>query len=367
MDDASFEITHLWLKNTKFAPSFESMDSIFQYNEIKNLLDREKGNGIVITTHHKPDADALGSSLALCHLLKNQGHQVTVITPTDYPFFLTWMTGEESVINFEERPSDAAFLVEQAAIIFCLDFNDLSRINELGGKVAASKATIVNIDHHRDPKPFADLKYCTLETSSTCELIYRLADDFHWMEDGLNKDIASCIYVGIMTDTGSFRFNSTSALTHRITAHLLEKGANGSLIHELINDNFSLNRYRMMGYILYEKLEIIPQYRTALVYLTREELKKFEVQTGDTEGFVNYGLGIKGIVLSVLIIDRTKIVKMSFRSKGNFPCNQMASAHFDGGGHLNASGGSSQSTLEETVEKFRSILPQYQKQLLEQP
>lgn len=343
------------------------MESIFQFEEIKQLLSDNKGNGIVITTHHKPDADALGSSLALYHLLKDQGHEVTVITPTDYPFFLTWMPGEESVINFEERPSDAAFIVEHAAIIFCLDFNDLSRINELGNLVAASKARIVNVDHHRDPKSFAHLKYSTLETSSTCELIYRLADQCGWLKDGLSAEIASCIYVGIMTDTGSFRFNSTSALTHRITAHLIEAGTNASRIHELINDNFSLNRYRMMGYILYEKLEILPQYRTALVYLTREELKKFDVQTGDTEGFVNFGLGIKGIVLSVLIIDRTKIVKMSFRSKGTFPCNEMAAKYFDGGGHLNASGGSSASTLEETVEKFRSILPEYQKLLQEQP
>lgn len=354
-------------KNTKFAPSFERMESIFQYNEINQHLDRHKGQGIVITTHHKPDADALGSSLALYHLLKNRGHEVTVITPTDYPFFLNWMPAEETVINYEERPHDAAFIVEQAAIIFCLDFNDLSRINDLGRIVANTNATIINIDHHRDPKDFAHLKYCTLNTSSTCELIYRLAEDCGWIEQGLNKDVASCIYVGIMTDTGSFRFNTTSALTHRITAHLLERGANGSLIHELTHDNFSLSRYRMMGYILYEKLEVIPQYRTALVYLTREELKKFDVQTGDTEGFVNFGLGIKGIVLSVLIIDRTKIVKMSFRSKGSFPCNELAAAHFDGGGHLNASGGSSQLSLEETVEKFRNLLPQYQKQLQEQP
>lgn len=342
------------------------MQSVFQAAEIREALENRKGQKVIILPHHKPDGDALGSSLGLYHILKKKGYDAYVISPTDYPFFLNWIPGEESVLNFEERPLDAEFLLQEAGVIFCLDFNDLSRINELGELVAQNPAIKINVDHHRDPKDFASFKYSTLETSSTCELIYRLAEDMGWL-DVLNTDIASCLYAGIMTDTGSFRFNTTTGLTHRITAHLLDAGANGSLIHENLFDHFSLNRYRMMGYILYEKLEIIPGMRTALVHLNQEELKRFDVQTGDTEGFVNYGLGIKGIVLSVLIIDRTKLVKMSFRSKGQFPCNQMASKYFNGGGHLNASGGSSTLSLEDTVRKFKEILPEYQSLLLQEP
>ncbi len=342
------------------------IDTLFQPEEINELLQQHKGEGIVITTHHKPDADALGSSLGLYHILKSMGHHVQVISPTDYPFFLDWMPGEGGVINFEERPKDAEVLIAQAAIVFCLDFNDPNRINDMGALVTASKAKIVLVDHHREPKNFAHFSYWTLNTSSTCELIYRLAQDCKWQYQN-KADVASCLYAGIMTDTGSFRFDSTSSLTHRIAADLIDEGANHSLIHDKILDNFSLSRYRMMGYILHEKLEIIPEYRTALIYLTKEELQRFDVQTGDTEGFVNYGLSIKDIVLSVLIIDRTKLVKMSFRSKGKFPCNLMASEHFNGGGHLNASGGSSTDTLENTVKKFREILPQFKSSLLAQP
>lgn len=339
--------------------------AILEPSGIQSLLSRSKGEGIVITTHHKPDADALGSSLGLHRLLTNMGHAVQVISPTDYPFFLDWMPGQGSVINFEERPDDARVLIEQAAIIFCLDFNDPARINDMGKLVSESSAAKILIDHHRNPVDFAQYRYWTLNTSSTSELIYNLANDCGWLRY-LDAEAAGCLYAGIMTDTGSFRFSTTSSQTHRIIADLIDKGAQHSNIHELLFDNYTLMRYRMMGYVLYEKLEILPEFRTALIYLNRDELQRFDVQTGDTEGFVNFGLGIKDVVLSVLIIDRTKLVKMSFRSKGNFPCNEMASTHFDGGGHLNASGGSSTDTLEATVEKFKRILPEYKSALLAQ-
>lgn len=327
------------------------------------FLESGSGSKVLITTHHKPDADALGSSLALYHYLTKLGKDVSVVSPTDYPVNLHWMPGNDVVVNFEEKTERANFLAEEADIIFCLDFNDLKRINEFGKSVAKSSAKKVMIDHHRDPTGFDDYRFWTIHTSSTSELIY----DFIIKNEGeelLDTDIASCIYAGIMADTGSFRFSSTSSHTHRIAAKLIDLGANSAKIHALLLDNFSLTRYRLMGYVLYKKLQVFPELKTALVYLDQDELKRFNIQTGDTEGFVNFGLGIKGIVFSALIIDRTVMVKMSFRSQGNFPCNELASKYFNGGGHLNAAGGSSHDTLEETVAKFKEVLPLYKNQLL---
>ncbi len=327
------------------------------------FLEPGSGTKIVITTHHKPDADALGSSLALYHYLVKLGKQVTVVSPTDYPMNLHWMPGNDKVVNFEENEELATQLAKDADIIFCLDFNDLKRINRFGFVVHEASAKKIMIDHHRNPTGFDDYRFWTINTSSTCELIY----DFIAKNEGeelIDEEIASCIYAGIMADTGSFRFNSTSSNTHRVAAKLIDIGADSAKIHALLLDNFSLTRYRLMGYVLYKKLHIIPELKTALVYLNQEELQRFNIQTGDTEGFVNFGLGIKGIVFSALIIDRTVMVKMSFRSQGSFPCNEFASTHFTGGGHLNAAGGSSMDTLEATVEKFRHVLPQYKDALL---
>ncbi len=330
---------------------------------IKPFLNSGSGTKIVITTHHKPDADALGSSLSLYYYLKKLGKEVTVVTPTDYPINLHWMPGNDFVVNFEENQEDAIKLVKAADIVFCLDFNDLSRINELGDVVKNSSAVKIMIDHHRNPSGFDDHRFWTIDTSSTCELIY----DFiiaNGGEELIDVDIASCIYAGIIADTGSFRFNSTSSHTHRIAAKLIDLGVDSAKIHALLHDNFSLSRYRLMGYVLYKKLQIIPELKTALVYLNQDELMKFNIQTGDTEGFVNFGLGIKGIVFSALIIDRSVMVKMSFRSQGSFPCNEFSAKHFNGGGHLNAAGGASNETLGAVVKKFKTVLPEYKNQLL---
>jgi len=318
---------------------------------------------VLITTHHKPDADALGSSLGLWHFLVNRGIDAKVVTPTDYPHFLHWMPGESEVINFEQQTEKSADLVDQADIIFCLDFNHLHRINDLGVLVGASKATKIMIDHHRAPQDFDDYRLWTIETSSASELVHKFISNCDGLDE-INKDIASCLYAGIMTDTGSFRFSSTSSNTHRVIADLIDHGAVNFQIHEAISDNFSFRRFRLMGYVLYKKLLILKEYNTALVALSKEDLEMFNVQSGDTEGFVNFGLSIKGIKLSALIIDRTKLVKMSFRSKGDFPCNELSAKFFNGGGHLNAAGGGSSETLEAVVEKFREkVLPFYSEQL----
>jgi phosphoesterase RecJ-like protein len=313
---------------------------------------------IVITTHHKPDADALGSSLGLYHFLKAMGIPSTVVAPTDYGDFLKWMPEENTVVNFEANEEKGTQLVMNADFVFCLDFNALKRINKLGEIVAASKAKKVMIDHHLEPEGFADYQLWTTKTSSTCELIY----DFIVLlneTSKLNADIGSCLYAGIMTDTGNFRHSTTFPSTHKAVAVLLENGANPNAIVEAIYDNFSETRMRFIGYCLNDKMQILPEYHTALICVTAEELKRYNVITGDSEGLVNYGLGIKGIKLSVLIIDRTVARKMSFRSKGNFPANEFARKFFNGGGHFSAAGGESHDPIEAVEAKFKEVIKEY--------
>lgn len=326
-------------------------------------LINKKFDSVVITTHHKPDGDAMGSTLGLCAFLKNFVSDVVVCAPTDYSENLFWLPGNSEVLNFEENHNAVASKVASADLIFCLDFNRLSRINQLGDLVGESKASKVMIDHHLEPESFAEYTYWNHEASSTCELVYLWIKDAFGAEF-VDADIATCLYTGLMTDTGNFQHNNTKPATLRLAADLMEHGADHLKIHAHIYDVFSLDRSRLFGYSIYKKLEIIPGCRTALIYLDRDELRKFNVQTGDTEGLVNFGLGLKDIVLSVLIIDRTERVKMSFRSKGDFPANELASRYFEGGGHKNAAGGQSTESLEATVLKFKAAVLLYQPQLL---
>lgn len=329
---------------------------------ISVLEDLGKDARIIITTHHKPDADAMGSSLGLKNFLLKLGYNPVVITPTDYAPFLHWMKGDEDVIEYEGKEALANKLIADADIVFCLDFNDLRRINAMGLEVEKSKAIKVMVDHHRLPLGFDDYRYWTIDTSSTSELIYNLIHDWG-KEDVINKDIASCLYAGISSDTGGFKHSNTSYETHLAVAELIEKGADNTDITDKLLDNFSENRTRLIGYSIYEKLEILPEFRTALITLTREELERFKVKTGDTEGLVNYGLSIEGVIFAALIIDRTVLVKMSLRSKGDFPCNELAAQYFSGGGHRNASGGSSKDSLEDTIKTFKKSLIEYKDKL----
>lgn len=320
---------------------------------------------VVITTHHKPDADALGSSLGLSAFLKKKGHSVTVITPTDYPKFLHWMKGNDEVIVFNEgNEQKSAELVKEATAIFCLDFSNLHRINDLGELVREASATKVLIDHHQEPEDFADFISWSTQAAATAELVYMLIRDME-EESMVDPDIADCLYAGIMTDTGSFKHPNTTRNVHLITADLMERGADVSRVAKLIYDTNSQDRIRFLGYALNEKLTVLPEYRTAYFAITAEELKRFKSQTGDTEGLVNYALGIEGITLAAVIIDRTEAVKLSFRSVGAFSVNVFAREHFDGGGHKNAAGGKSDLSLEETVRKFENLLEDYKDQLLE--
>lgn len=318
----------------------------------------------VILTHFKPDADALGSSLGLSHYLKKKGHNVTVITPSDYPDFITWMPGNKDVFIFtKEKSEKAAKFIREAQVIFCLDFSSLNRINDLGEMVRQSSAKKVLIDHHLEPEKFADFEQWDDTAASTAELVFRLIAALG-DEELVDADIANCLYAGIMTDTGSFRHSNTTYKVFQIASELVKRGANPYQVSKLVYDTNSIERLRLMGYVLSEKLQVLPEYRTAYVALTSEELKRFGSQTGDTEGLVNYGLSVKGIKLSVLISDRKDNIKLSLRSLGNFSVNDMARNHFSGGGHRNAAGGQTALTLDQTVKKFLDILPLYRDQLV---
>ncbi len=330
----------------------------------KAQIDRLLSNPseIVITTHNKPDGDAMGSSLGLYHYLVGKGHSVKVISPTDYPFFLHWMPSNDEVIIYTDHIETSKNLINNAKIIFCLDFNTLNRINELGELVRNSAATKVLIDHHLEPEDFDDFRLWDTDASSTAELIYRFIGEAgdHKLVD---STIATCLYTGIMTDTGSFRFPRTTSALHRVVADLIDCGADNSGIHSKVYDNFSEKRLRFLGFCLKDKLTILHEFNTAYLSLNKKELAEYGVGTGDTEGIVNYALSINEIQLAIVIIERGDLVKLSFRSKGNFPANQIAKKYFNGGGHFNAAGGQTTENLETTTQKVISILPEF-KQLL---
>jgi phosphoesterase RecJ-like protein len=318
---------------------------------------------IFITTHHKPDGDAMGSTLGLYHYLKKLGHQPTVVTPNDYGTFLYFLPDHQHSIQFETHALEAQKVLDEAELIFCLDFNHLSRINELGDLVRESKATKVMIDHHLHPDHFASYYLHDHHASATCELVFRLIE-IMGDEALLDQKIATCLYTGIMTDTGSFRFSATTPAVHRTIARLMEAGANHVFIHEAINDSWSFERLQFVGYVLMNKLKHLPDKKTAYITISAEELERFKVKTGDTEGIVNYALSIEGVKFAALIVDRTILVKMSFRSKGAIPANQFSNSYFNGGGHLNAAGGQSSDPLDITEARFLAALDEFTPQIL---
>lgn len=331
-----------------------------QVKKVKALLSKPKN--IVIVTHWSPDGDAMGSSLGLYNYLIQKKHKVEVITPNDYPSFLAWLPGNKKVIDFSLDAKKASAKVAKADFIFCLDFNSLKRIDLLGVEVAKSEALKMIIDHHLQPDDFADFMLHSVKACSTCELIY---DFIQLMGDKkkLTKAVANCLYTGIMTDTGSFRYPSTTAKTHQIVAELIAAGAENGLIHSLVYDNNTAARLKLLGFCLGQKLTVLDQLETAYIALSQQDLQQFDYKKGDTEGVVNYALSISQVRFSAFFVERDGIVKISFRSKGKFDVNQFARQHFNGGGHANAAGGMSELPLPETIEKFVNILPSYQKQL----
>jgi bifunctional oligoribonuclease and PAP phosphatase NrnA len=318
---------------------------------------------VVITMHQKPDGDAMGSTLGLYHFLISLGHEATVISPTNWADFLDWMPGIDQVVNFEQNKEKSLALIEQAHHIYCLDFNILHRTKHMEKPLLAANCTKILIDHHEQPQEEA-FTYGISNTakSSTCEMVY----DFI-VESGhanlLNATIAECLYTGVMTDTGSFRFPATSASVHRMVADLKDHGLVHTRIHNNIYDNFLENRLRFIGYALLNRMEVLYEYNTALMYITKSDLNKFNIKTGDTEGLVNYLLTIQGIRFGALVIDREGERKWSFRSKGDFDVNSFARTHFNGGGHVNAAGGGSYDSLDENIKKFHEVIQSYKNQL----
>ncbi|WP_421873581.1 DHH family phosphoesterase [Marinoscillum sp.] len=331
-----------------------------ELNALKALLDSPQK--IVITTHANPDADALGSSLGLYHFLKGRGHSVEVITPTDYPQFLHWMSGNEDVIIYDDSKAERiGTLVKNADLICCLDFNGMKRIKSLGPLVEASDAKKLLVDHHLNPEEFADFALWDNKAAATAELIY----DLILLLDGkkeITVGMAEALYAGIMTDTGSFKHNSTSAKIHRTVAELMDIGVDINKVSRLIYDTNSLNRLRFIGYALMEKLTVDAENKVAYFVINADEHERFHLKSGDTEGLVNYALSIQGIMVAAIIMERDGEVKMSFRSVGDHAVNDFASEYFNGGGHKNAAGGISDLPLDETIEKFKSLIPNFQQQ-----
>ncbi|TAH22772.1 MAG: bifunctional oligoribonuclease/PAP phosphatase NrnA [Cytophagales bacterium] len=331
--------------------------------ELKGILASPKK--IVIIPHQKPDADALGSCLALASYLQKFQHQIQVIAPTDYPKFLWWMHGNEKVLVFEHgKEKIVENLILTADVLFCLDYSDLARIAPLDKWVSASSATKVMIDHHIDRKAFAMYELWKPEAAATAELIY---DFICLMGDEKLIDIstAECIYAGIMTDTGSFKFPSTTSKIHRIVANLIDIGVNHSKIHHHVYDTNSESRLRLIGFALKEKLVILREFNTAYFALSSADLKAYQYKTGDTEGLVNYALSLEGICFAAILIEDTDKIKLSFRSIGRFSANDFARNHFSGGGHHNAAGGRvNGNKLEKVIQDFTNLLPLYKDKLL---
>ncbi|MCA0153495.1 DHH family phosphoesterase [Winogradskyella vincentii] len=331
-------------------------------SEIKSLLKTPKN--VVIVPHKNPDGDAMGSTLGLCHYLIKYSHNAVVLAPNDYPEFLKWLPGDEKVLKFDSQVKESSDLIENADLIFTLDFNALHRAGEeYGASLKASKATKIMIDHHQQPDDYAKYVYSDVSMSSTCEMVFNFIEMLGDIEK-IDATIATCLYVGIMTDTGSFRFPSTTSRTHQVIATLIDKGAENSEIHNNVYDTNSYGRLQLLGRAM-QNLKVIPEIRTAYITLSQAELDEFNFKKGDTEGFVNYALSLKGIIFAGIFIESKaeEIIKISLRSKGEFSVNEFARAHFNGGGHTNAAGGRSHTNLEETIDKFISILPQYKEQL----
>jgi phosphoesterase RecJ-like protein len=322
-------------------------------------------SNIVIVGHKNPDGDAIGSCLGLANFLKQLEHQVTVVMPNDFPEFLKWIPETQIIINYEQHRDNVKNCLSEANLVFTLDFNALNRTGDLAPELMATNADFILIDHHQEPDDYALVTYSDVGMSSTSEMVYHFIE-FMGGLNLLNKEIATQLYVGIMTDTGSFRFPATTAATHRIIAHLIEAGAPNSIIHQNVYDTNSPDRLKLLGVAL-NNMVMLPEYKTAYITMSQEELNNNNFKKGDTEGFVNYALSMKGVIFAMIFIEnkKEKIIKISLRSKGSFSVNDFSRKYFNGGGHTNAAGGKSSKTLSKTVEEFISILPGYKKELNE--
>jgi len=293
-------------------------------------------------------------------MLNKMGHQAKVVSPCDWPSFLNWLPGTADIIDFESATPVAKLALSEAELLFCLDFNDLGRTYRLGDVLKSLNCPLVMIDHHTHPSDFDAYRYYDVSASSTCELVYRLALEAGWSTH-IDAEVAECLYCGTMTDTGNFKFPSTTPSVHRMIADLMDRGADHYKVHSLVYEQMGVHVLRFLGYCFSEKLRLIPEYSVAYFVITAEEVRRFGLQTGDTEGLVHYALNIDGMRMAALIIDRNERVKMSFRSRGAVPVHDFAREWFEGGGHYNAAGGQSSDSLERTEERFLDAIPAFVK------
>lgn len=318
----------------------------------------EKAQEIVLVTHLSPDGDAMGSSLGLYHYLQDLGKEVRVVVPNAFPYFLKWMNGAKDIVVNTYIPTVAEALIKNADLIFCLDFNTLKRIGALGELVEQSSAKKILIDHHLDPDEDFDVVISYPKISSTSEIVFRLIAQLGDFER-ITSTLAECIYTGMMTDTGGFTYNSNDPEIFEIISMLLKKGVDRDHIYREVFNNYSEQRFRLLGFTLSQRMKIYPERKASLIYLSLEDQKQFNLTKGDTEGFVNYPLSIKGILFSVFIREDDELTKVSLRSQGDFPCNKFAADFFNGGGHLNASGGEFYGSVEDAISLFEEGLEKY--------
>ena len=322
--------------------------------KIQELLSTPKK--IIIIPHRSPDGDALGSTLGIYHLLKKLNHEPLVVAPNEFPDFLAWLPDSDAVLIYEKDKENIAQKIYDADLIFTLDFNALHRTGEMEQVLSKVTAPFIMIDHHQKPDDYAKYQFSDTKYGSTCEMVYHFIVSLG-MENLIDKTIATCIYTGIVTDSGSFKFPSTTSTTHRVVANLIDKGIENAAIHNALYDENSYNRLQLLGQAL-KNMKILFDKKTSFITLSQKELDQNNYEKGDTEGIVNYGLSIKGIIFTAIFIEHRdeNIIKISFRSQGSFDVNQFARTHFNGGGHINAAGGKSYLSLNETVAKFEEIL-----------
>jgi len=321
--------------------------------KVKELL--ANSSRIVITTHHNPDGDAIGSVLGFFHILKVIGIESTVITPNGMPEFLSWLPSVDSVIRYSQSKDWVANLISKADLIFCLDFNGFRRTENMEKLLAEATGTKVLVDHHPYPESNFDYSFSFTEVSSTAELVYELVSELYGSEV-VNKNAAECLYIGMMTDTGSFSYACSRERTFAIAGELVGKGVVVEKVQGLVYNNFSVTRMQLLGYCLSEKMKVFPEHKSAYIWLTKEDLKRFAYQSGDTEGFVNYPLSIKGVIFSVLFMENDGFIKVSLRSRGAFPVNEFSRKYYNGGGHTNAAGGKAFVSMGQAIHQFEEYI-----------
>lgn len=314
---------------------------------------------ILIISHIRPDADAIGSSLGLYHFLTEKGHKASVVFPSEYPYYYGWFPGIDKTLNYLKDKTEIHKVIKTCEILFAVDFNQLKRMNELGKKVALLKVPKVLIDHHPDPEPVFDYLFYDMHVSSAAEKVY---DFIELMDPSFvyNKQIAECLYAAIVSDSGSFKFPSVTPDTLRVAANLMDTGIDHTLIQRNLYDNFKESRLRLWGYCINEKLEIYRELKTGIISLNQEDLRKFSAKLADTENLVNFILSMEDIVVGVLVVELSDMVKLSFRSKGNFPVNKLASLYFNGGGHTNAAGGQTTLSLVDTISLLKEKIMEFE-------